>query len=416
MSKAVLSLPLKTNIALLQEQNMSTYPGVTVRILDESLIVSNQELNSPAVGAMLGQGGSFSMKLFTYDASEISQGYYYVENLSDWFSRLTNYYNTYYPGFSATNGSTLAARDLGSNGATAWTDEWYHVHNFLQYGSPCYISWHDAGGSYDFIQQDFDIVFAGGTLNSANERALNVINERALGPSPVFGVLSVNSSTAPSAATPPTATYGENTCAVYGEKKHFNVAGEPTTLIISSLAPDVAGCISRTDRDSFPWFSPAGARRGRINNAVGLTKILSEADKASLYANKINPVFNVPGEGTLLFGDKTLASSTSTLSSINVARLFIYLKRVLGPLARGVLFEQNDPITRSSFVSAADSVLREVVANRGISEYKIICDESNNTPEIIEAKTFIADILVKPIPAINFVRLTLTNKDLSSII
>lgn len=416
MSKPVLSLQLKQNIGLLQEQNMSTYPGVTVRILDESLVVSNQELNSPAVGAMLGKPGDHSMKLFTYDASELSQGYYYVENLNDWFSRLTNFYNTYYPGFSATNGATLAAVDLGSNGATAWTNEWYHIHNFLQYGSPCYVSWADSGGSGDFYQQDFDIVFQGSTSDSSQVYVNNVVNQRAVGPSPVFGVLSVNSETSASSAIAPSSSYGENTCAVYGEKKHFNVAGEPSTLIISSLAPDVAGCISRTDRDSFPWFSPAGARRGRINNVAGLTKILSESDKATLYSNKINPVFNVPGEGTLLFGDKTLYTGTSTLGSINVARLFIYLKRVLGPLARGVLFEQNDANTRSAFVSAADSVLREVVAGRGISEYRIICDESNNTPEVIESKSFIADILVKPIPSINFVRLTLTNKDLSSIL
>lgn len=393
---------------------MSSYPGVTVRILDESLTRSTSELNSPAVGAFLGKGGDHSMKLFRYDASELAQGYYYVDNLNDWFNRLTNFYNTYYPGFSATNGATLAAVDLGTNGATAWTDEWYHVHNFLQYGAPCYVSWQDSGGSGDFYMQDFDVVFQGGTASVYQTYVNNTVNARADGPLPVFGVLGVHSTTAPASVIAPSSTYGENTCAVYGEKKHFNVAGEPTTLIISSLAPDVAGCITRTDRDSFPWFSPAGARRGRINNVAGLTKILSEADKGSLYSNKVNPVFNVPGEGTLLFGDKTLYSGTSTLGSINVARLFIYLKRTLGPIARGVLFEQNDANTRSAFKSAADSVLREVVAGRGISEYKIICDETNNTPEIIEAKNFVADVLVKPIPSINFVRLTLTNKDLSS--
>ena len=395
---------------------MSSYPGVTVRILDESLTRSTSELTSPAIGAMLGQGGTFSMKLFTYDAAELAQGYYYVENLNDWFNRLTNYYNTYYPGFSATNGATLASVDLATNGATGWTDEWYHVHNFLQYGGPCYVSWQDSGGSGDFYELDFDVVFQGGTSASYQTFVNNVVNARASGPLPVFGVLGVQSTTAPSSVTAPSSTYGENTCAVYGEKKHFNAAGDPTNLIISSLAPDVAGCIVRTDRDSYPWFSPAGARRGRINNVAGLTKILNEADKGGLYANKVNPVFNVPGEGTLLFGDKSLYTGTSTLGSINVCRLFIYLKRSLGPIARGVLFEQNDEVTRSSFVSAADSVLREVQAARGISEYKIICDETNNTAEIIEAKNFVADVLVKPIPSINFVRLTLTNKDLSSIL
>lgn len=393
------------------------YPGVTIRILDESLTQSTSELSSPTIGGFVGQPGGHSVKLFAYDASEISQGYYYVENLADWFGRLTNFYNTYYPGFSATNGATLAAVDLGENGATAWTDEWYHVHNFLQYGAPCYITWQDSGASADFRYLDIDVGFVGSTGTTSNAYLTSLVNERASTDAPVFGVYTVPSkdSTITSSMTvtagPASGEYG---CAVFGEKKHFNVAGDPTNIIVSSLSPDVAGCIARTDRDSYPWFSPAGPRRGRISSAVGLQKTLTEAEKSDLYASKINPVFNVPGEGILLFGDKTLYSGTSTLSSINVARLFIYLKKAISPIARGVLFEQNDEITRSAFINATDSVLREVVAARGISEYKIICDETNNTPEIIESKQFVADVLVKPIPAINFVRLTFTNKDLSS--
>lgn len=392
------------------------YPGVTVRILDESLTRSTSELSSPTIGGMIGEGGDTSLKLFAYDASEVSQGYYYVENLNDWFSRLTNFYNTYYPGFSATNGATLAAADLGTNGATGWTDEWYHVHNFLQYGAPCYVTWQDSGASADFRYLDIDVTFAGSTSSTHNVYVANIVDERATTDAPVFGVCNVQSTTAISGAMTVTAAPAtkEYVCAVYGEKKHFNVAGDPTNLIISSLAPDVAGCIARTDRVAFPWFSPAGARRGGISSAVGITKYLSEADKSTLYGANINPVFNVPGEGILLYGDKTLYSDSSTLSSINVARLFIYLKKAITPIARGVLFEQNDEITRSAFINAADSVLREVVAARGISEYRIICDETNNTPEIIEAKEFVADVLVKPIPSINFVRLTFTNKDLSS--
>ena len=393
------------------------YPGVTIRILDESLTQSASELSSPTIGGFVGQPGDHSLELFAYDVSEVSQGYYYVENLADWFGRLTNFYNTYYPGFSATNGATLAAVDLGTNGATAWTDEWYHVHNFLQYGAPCYITWQDSGASADFRYLDIDVGFVGSTGTTSNSYLTSLVNERASTDAPVFGVYHVPSKgttiTSAMAVTAGPAS-GEYGCAVFGEKKHFNVAGDPTNIIISSMSPDVAGCIARTDRDSYPWFSPAGTRRGRISSAVGLQKTLTEAEKSDLYASKINPVFNVPGEGILLFGDKTLYTGTSTLSSINVARLFIYLKKTISPIARGVLFEQNDEITRAAFINAADSVLREVVAARGISEYKIICDETNNTPEIIESKQFVADVLVKPIPAINFVRLTFTNKDLSS--
>jgi hypothetical protein len=399
------------------------YPGVTVRILDESLVVSNSELDSPTIGGFLGLPGNHSMKLFAYNGptgTEAQQGYYYVENLADWFARLTSFYNYNYPGFSGTNGATLAARDLLTNGATAWTDEWYHVHNFLQYGAPCYVTWQDSGATMDFKYLDIDVVFSGSTGNGGtpahNAYVSSMIDERASTPNPVFGVLAVHSGTTITGAMTVTSspTSAQYAAAAFGEKKHFNVAGDPANLIISSLAPDVAGCIARTDRESYPWFSPAGARRGRIANAVSTTRYLSEADKSTLYGARINPIFNVPGEGILLWGDKTLYTGTSTLSGINVARLFIYLKKTIAPIARGVLFEQNDQITRNLFISAADSVLADVVAKRGISEYKIICDETNNTPEIIEAKTFVADILVKPIPSINFVRLTFTNKDLSS--
>jgi hypothetical protein len=363
---------------------------------------------------MWGQGGTFSMKLFAR-AGETAQGYYFVENLNDWYSRLYNFYNAYYPGFSGTNGVTLAARDLASNGATGWTDEWYHVKTFLEYGAPCYVVWNDSGATAALQSLDIDVVFQGNTLASHETYVTDFIGLRDASPYPAFGVISKTSTVTPTLTSQPSAS-SDNIAAVYGEKRQFNAIGTPTTFIVTSLAPDVAGCIARTDRESYPWFSPAGSRRGRINNAVGLNRFLSEADKATLYDKKINPVFSVPGEGTLLWGDKTLASANSTLSSINVARLFIYLRKTLGPLARGVLFEQNDESTRSAFRSAADSVLRQVEAARGISEYVIICDESNNTPDLIASKIFVADILIKPIPAINFVRLTLTNKNLSAVL
>jgi hypothetical protein len=349
-----------------------------------------------------------------FDETFCAQGYYFVENLNDWYSRLYNFYNTNFPGFSGTNGATLAARDLATNGATGWTDEWYHVKTFLEYGAPCYVVWNDSGATSALLGLDIDVMFQGNTLSGWSTYVNNFVNLRDATPVPVFGVISVSSAETVAAATNIGAS--ENIACVYGDKKQFNAVGSPTTLITTSLAPDVAGCIARTDRDYYPWFSPAGARRGRINNVAGLGRNLTEADKGTLYGKNINPVFSSPGEGTLLWGDKTAAAATSTLSSINVARLFIYLKKTLGPIARGVLFEQNDEVTRSAFRSAADSVLRQVQGSRGISEYRVICDESNNTPDLIQQKIFVADILVKPIPAINFVRLTLTNKNLTSVL
>jgi len=180
------------------------------------------------------------------------------------------------------------------------------------------------------------------------------------------------------------------------------------------MAPDVAGCIVRTDRDYYPWFSPAGSRRGRILNVLRLKRNLAPTEQDILYDAKINSVVTFTGEGTILYGDKTGDVATSTLSRINVSRLFNYVKKALAPLARSILFEQNDAITRSRFKIAAEGFLDRIVGQRGITEYRVVCDESNNGPEVIEANYFVADVLIKPVTSINYVRITLTNKDLSS--
>ncbi len=209
-----------------------------------------------------------------------------------------------------------------------------------------------------------------------------------------------------------TLTNNYNYIRVYGEKQHLDTTGLYT--VTTPLTADVAGCLVRTDRDAYPWFSPAGDKRGRILNVLRLNRSLTTTEQDNLYANQVNPVVTFPGSGTVLFGDKTGETSTSTLSRINVSRLFMYVKKSLAPVARSILFEQNDSITRSRFKLAAEGFLDRVVGQRGIQSYRVICDESNNTPEIIEANYFVADILIKPITSINYVTITLTNKDLSS--
>jgi phage tail sheath protein FI len=151
-------------------------------------------------------------------------------------------------------------------------------------------------------------------------------------------------------------------------------------------------------------------------NVVRLNRSLTLQEQDNLYANEINPVVTFPGEGTLLYGDKTGDNSSSTLSRINVSRLFMYIKKALAPTARTILFEQNDAITRSRFKIAAEGFLDRLVGQRGISEYKVICDSTNNTSEIIESNFFVADILIKPITSVNYIKITLTNKDLSETI
>ena len=172
------------------------------------------------------------------------------------------------------------------------------------------------------------------------------------------------------------------------------------------LNGDIAGMCARNDATNFPWFSPAGTARGAVLNAVKLAYNPSKAQRDRLYSARINPVIFTPGGGITLFGDKTALNKSSAFDRINVRRLFIYLEEAIKGAARDVMFEFNDPLTRSSFVNAVEPFLRDVQAKRGIQEFRLICDESNNTAAVIDSNEFVADIFIKPSRSINFVGLT----------
>ena len=172
------------------------------------------------------------------------------------------------------------------------------------------------------------------------------------------------------------------------------------------LNGDIAGTCARTDLQQFPWFSPAGTARGAILNAVKLAYNPGRKQRDALYTNRINPVIFSPGAGIILFGDKTGFGKSSAFDRINVRRLFIYLEDAISEAAKDFLFEFNDEITRTNFVNIVEPFLRDVQSKRGIFDYVVICDETNNTPEIIDSNEFIADIYIKPARSINFIGLT----------
>ena len=172
------------------------------------------------------------------------------------------------------------------------------------------------------------------------------------------------------------------------------------------LNGDLAGLCARNDADNFPWFSPAGTARGSILNAVKLAYNPNKEQRDELYSNRVNPVVFSPGGGIILFGDKTALNRASAFDRINVRRLFIFLENAIESAAKDQLFEFNDDITRSNFVNIVEPFLRDVQAKRGIYEYKVVCDETNNTAAIIDANEFVADIYVKPARSINYIGLT----------
>ena len=172
------------------------------------------------------------------------------------------------------------------------------------------------------------------------------------------------------------------------------------------LNGDIAGLCARTDINDFPWFSPAGTDRGAILNAVKLPYNPTRLQRDKLYSNRINPVINSPGAGIILFGDKTGFAKASAFDRINVRRLFIYVENGIAAAAKDQLFEFNDEITRANFVNIVEPFLRDVQSKRGIQDYVVICDETNNTAAVIDNNEFIADIFIKPARSINFIGLT----------
>ena len=171
---------------------------------------------------------------------------------------------------------------------------------------------------------------------------------------------------------------------------------------------DVAGLCVSTSAVLDDWFSPAGLNRGGVQNVVKLAFNPNKAQRDELYTNRINPIVSLPGTGPVLFGDKTGLASPSAFDRINVRRLFLNIEKRARGLAEGVLFEQNDTTTRSNFSASISSYLAEVQARRGLTDFLVVCDETNNTPEVIDRNEFVAELFLKPTRSINFVTVTVT--------
>lgn len=171
------------------------------------------------------------------------------------------------------------------------------------------------------------------------------------------------------------------------------------------LNGDIAGLCVRTDQTRDPWFSPAGVNRGAIKNVVKLAWNPTQAQRDAIYSVGVNPVVSFPGQGTILYGDKTMVTQPSAFNRINVRRLFIVLEKAISTASKYSLFELNDEFTRAQFVALVEPFLRDVKGRRGIYDYRVVCDTTNNTPEVIDANKFVGDIYIKPARSINYIQL-----------
>ena len=171
------------------------------------------------------------------------------------------------------------------------------------------------------------------------------------------------------------------------------------------LNGDIAGACARTDSIADAWFSPGGFTRGQIRGAVKLAYNPNQAQRDELYKSRVNPIVSFPGQGTVLFGDKTAQSKPSAFDRINVRRLFIVLEKAISTAAKFQMFEFNDEFTRAQFRNLVEPFLRDVQGRRGLTDFSVVCDDTNNTGDVIDRNEFRADIFVKPARSINFIQL-----------
>ena len=175
--------------------------------------------------------------------------------------------------------------------------------------------------------------------------------------------------------------------------------------IMIPAASSTAGIMAATDNNAAPWVSPAGTRRGNYLGITSLAYSPTKAQRDTLYKGAVNPIANIPGQGVMLYGDKTHMNRPSAFDRINVRRLFTSLEKAIGEFAKASLFELNDEFTRAEFVNNVEPLLREVKGRRGLTDFKVVCDETNNTASVIDRNEFVATIFIKPARSINFITL-----------
>tara|TARA_Y100000588_G_scaffold347582_1_gene396520 strand:+ start:8540 stop:10282 length:1743 start_codon:yes stop_codon:yes gene_type:complete len=216
----------------------------------------------------------------------------------------------------------------------------------------------------------------------------------------------VNAGTGQMAAlTTDNTTLGSSTYAIMDSAYKYQYDRYNDVFRYIPMNGDIAGLCARTDFTNDAWWSPAGLTRGTIKNIVKLSWEPSKADRDSMYKIGINPIITQRGSGVVLWGDKTMQAVPSAFDRINVRRLFIILEKAISVVAKSMLFEFNDEFTRSQFVNLIAPFLREVQGRRGITDFKVVCDTSNNTGTIIDSNQFVGDIFIKPTRSINFIQL-----------
>jgi len=326
-----------------------------------------------------------------------------------------------------TTPAATGSKTLRAWGATADASGTQQADEFYMPGKPQTLSF--TGGTagtapsdadviraYDFLKSaedvDVSLLMTGSHSSTVVRHCIGQIAESRkdclafFSPTKAHVVDVANSSTATTNVTGHRDTVNQNSSYAVmdsGWKQMFDKHNDKMRYV--PLNGDVAGLCAQTDQVRDPFFSPGGFTRGQIKGVVKLPYNPKKAERDALYQSQVNPVVSFPGEGTVLFGDKTQLTKPSAFDRINVRRLFILLEKAIANAARFQLFEFNDEFTRSQFVSMVEPFLRDIQGRGGIQDFAVVCDGSNNTPQVVDSNSFRGDIFVKPSRAINFIQL-----------
>lgn len=424
-------------------------PSINVTVTNESFIVNTGEDSSTFLcGVMIPDTSEIISALGT--TLEVQNAYMEIDSLEDWWSRLSArtgngagysfggfggyvgnaaeadiIYDMQYPGFTEGVPIGITATQVRwPNGPTApWESEFYTVESYCQYGGKSVIGMSSADPFTSINTHTLDGMFAASHGSSLDlGTALTARDNDCLG---FFNVPHLGESITNSAETfgSPQECTGSNADAslvyVYGSKYTLPLGQNPNNITSDAdykevpLSADAAGCMARTFRDAAPWYDPSGMIRGQILNVVKLKNPPTAAQANTLYDNIINPVLAFPGYGEVLFGNKVVGGSSGDFfgSRIGVASLIIYLKKQIGAYARNLLFERNDDSTRQVFINQSTSILETVKSQNGISDYNIVCDDTNNPTTTVNAGLFVADVFVKPYKSVEFLQISFTNAE-----
>jgi len=393
-------------------------PDVTVQFdTKNSFIAETAEIENNFKAGFISNNGLVCALGIT---TEREQGYMVVQGVQNWYAKLSGTYpiNPAYP----IDGNS--AEGNWPRGASAgWADGWHAVNTYLQYGGMVCIA--GTGSNINTISPketlkspdlEFGAIF--GATAENNTDLTEIATER--GDCVAICALAVTGDigTDITKVDAPLGTSGDKyTFYVAGSKYHLKdnaliaSSQDINNLQLTPLTADVAGCFARTNSTAQPWSSPAGFSRGRILSVVRLQQPLTKSSADTLYANNINPIKTFPGEGSFLFGDKTRRqpSENENFAHVNVTNLVVYLRKVLSSIANKYLFELNDESNRNSFINRSTPILRSVLNSGGITEFKIVCDTTNNPPSVVDNQQFVADLYIKETQTIQEIQIRFTN-------